>query len=205
MRADSVISSYRRWAPIYDQTFGAVTGAGRKRACAHVNARGGSVLEVGVGTGLALSRYTSNVEVTGIDYSPEMLAKAKARVAEDRLHQVKELRVMDARELDFPDNSFDFVCAMHVVSVVPEPRRVMAEVARVCKPGGQVIIVNHFASEKGILAVAERVTAQLDHVLGWHADFSISEVLSEPKLVETERVSLPPMGLMTWLLLTKTG
>ena len=184
MKADSVTTSYRRWAPIYDKTFGALTNPGRQRAVDYVNRRGGSVLEVGVGTGLALSHY----------------AKARKRVTEERLTQVRELRQMDARTLDFPDNSFDFVSAMHVISVVPEPQKVMAEAARVCKPGGKVIIVNHFATEKGFLAVAERVAAPLDHLLGWHSDFPISTVL-----VETERCALPPMGMMTWLVLTKQG
>ena len=133
-----------------------------------------------------------------------MLAKAKARVANQRLHNVRELRQMDARELDFPDETFDFVAAMHVLSVVPEPRRVMSEIARVCKPGGDVLIVNHFAREKGFLSVAERVTAPLESVLGWHSDFEISDVLNEPTLSETARESLPPIGLMTWLVLTKT-
>ncbi|WP_109467444.1 class I SAM-dependent methyltransferase [Albibacillus kandeliae] len=205
MKADSVTTSYRRWAPIYDKTFGALTNPGRQRAVDYVNRRGGSVLEVGVGTGLALSHYARGVEVTGIDYSPEMLSKARKRVTEERLTQVRELRQMDARTLDFPDNSFDFVSAMHVISVVPEPQKVMAEAARVCKPGGKVIIVNHFATEKGFLAVAERVAAPLDHLLGWHSDFPISTVLGEPALVETERCALPPMGMMTWLVLTKQG
>ncbi|TMV13233.1 class I SAM-dependent methyltransferase [Arenibacterium halophilum] len=204
MKASNVATSYRRWAPIYDRTFGAVTNAGRKRAAAHASARGGALLEVGVGTGLALPEYGSNVDVTGVDYSPEMLAKAKARVANQRLHNVRELRQMDARELDFPDETFDFVAAMHVLSVVPEPRRVMSEIARVCKPGGDVLIVNHFAREKGFLSVAERVTAPLESVLGWHSDFEITDVLNEPTLSETARESLPPIGLMTWLVLTKT-
>ncbi|MEC7256703.1 MAG: methyltransferase domain-containing protein, partial [Pseudomonadota bacterium] len=119
------------------------------------------------------------------------------------LHNVRELRQMDARTLDFPDETFDFVAAMHVLSVVPEPRRVMAEIARVCKPGGDVLIVNHFARDKGFLSVAERVTAPLESVLGWHSDFEIADVLAEPSLTETARESLPPIGLMTWLVLTK--
>ena len=203
MKAESVTSSYRRWAPIYDKTFGAVTHAGRRRTCTHVSGKSGHVLEVGVGTGLALPFYSGNVRVTGIDFSDEMLAKAKERVSEENLTNVENLLQMDARDLKFEDNSFDFVVAMHVLSVVPEPEKVMAEIARVCKPGGEVIIVNHFAREKGVLAVIERITSPLEDMLGWQSDFDISTVLGEPSLTETERQSLPPFGLMTYLRLTK--
>jgi len=205
MELNAVSSTYKRWAPVYDKTFGAVTNAGRRRATGYVSARGGSVLEVGVGTGLALPLYGDGVEVTGIDYSPEMLAKAQERVAEEKLERVKDLRQMDARELDFPDASFDNVCAMHVLSVVPEPERVMREIARVVKPGGKVLIVNHFARDKGVLAMLERVAAPLEARLGWHSDFPISRVMGAPGLVELERDKLPPMGMMTFLLLEKQG
>jgi len=203
MKAEAVASSYRRWAPIYDKTFGAVTHAGRRRTCSYVSGKSGKVLEVGVGTGLALPFYSGGVQVTGIDFSGEMLAKARDRVSEDDLTNVERLLQMDARKLEFDDNSFDFVVAMHVLSVVPEPERVMAEIARVCKPGGEVIIVNHFASDRGVLAVIERITSPLEDMLGWQSDFDISTVLSEPSLTETERQSLPPFGMMTYLRLTK--
>lgn len=205
MKPEAVTSSYRRWAPVYDRTFGAVTGAGRRRAGAYLTGRGGSVLEVGVGTGLALPSYGEGVEVTGIDFSHEMLDKAKARVAQDRLTHVRELRQMDARALDFPDASFDSVAAMHVLSVVPEPERVMREIARVLKPGGKAIVVNHFARPKGPLAALEKITAPLENILGWQSDFAIERVLGAPGLTLTERDSLPPAGLMTWLVLTKDG
>jgi len=205
MKAEAVTSSYRRWAPIYDKTFGAVTNAGRRRAGAYLTQLGGSVLEVGVGTGLALPCYGAGVEVTGIDFSHEMLAKARERVAAEGLTHVKDLRQMDARALDFPDESFDHVAAMHVLSVVPEPERVMSEIARVLRPGGKVVITNHFARTKGAMAVLERLTSPLENLLGWHSDFPIETVLGEPSLKETERASLPPMGMMTWLALTKDG
>ncbi|MFY0634686.1 MAG: class I SAM-dependent methyltransferase [Vannielia sp.] len=205
MKIEAVSNSYKRWAPVYDSTFGAVTNAGRKRATSHVTERGGEVLEVGVGTGLALPLYGPGVQVTGIDFSPEMLAKARKRVAEDGLAQVAELRQMDARELDFPEGRFDFVAAMHVLSVVPEPERVMREISRVLKPGGQALIVNHFAADRGVRGFIERAAAPLESLLGWHSDFPISRVLGAAGLVEVERDSLPPMSMMTWLVLEKQG
>ena len=206
MDIQAVRRSYARWAPIYDLTFGRITGAGRKRAVSVLNGLGGRVLEVGVGTGLALPGYRPGVEVTGIDASAEMLEKAREKVAELGLSHVKALREMDARALDFPDNSFDSVAAMHIMSVVPEPERVMAEMARVLRPGGTMLIVNHFArdgSENGWLPWAERKLAPLANLLGWHSDFERSRVLSTPGLRLVEETHLPPLGMMTLLRLRK--
>ena len=112
MKPEAVTSSYRRWAPVYDHTFGAFTRIGRRRVVDHINSRGGSVLEVGVGTGLSLPNYGDTVQVTGIDFSAEMLAKAQEKVDRLGLTAVVALRQMDARHLDFPDASFDVVVAM---------------------------------------------------------------------------------------------
>lgn len=205
MKIEAVESSYSRWAPVYDRTFGAVTNPGRKRAVKHINRREGTVLEVGVGTGLALPHYRPDLRVTGIDYSAEMLAKARARVEEEGLAHVVDLRRMDARTLDFPDESFDTVAAMHVLSVVPEPARVMAEIARVLKPGGHAVITNHFKTEDGPLAAIERASARFADTLGWHSDFEIGEVLGEPSLKVRAKAKLPPLGLMTFLVLEKAA
>lgn len=204
MELEAVAKSYARWAPVYDHTFGAVTNAGRRRATGFANHVGGTVLEVGVGTGLALPFYAPHLQVTGIDFSEDMLAKARGKVAEQRLGHVRELRQMDARELDFPEASFDTVCAMHILSVVPEPERVMAEMARVCKPGGHVLVVNHFAAEgQGVMARLERAVAPLSDLLGWHSDFCRSRVLGDARLELVEEDGLPPMGLMTYMRLRK--
>ncbi|SIQ58324.1 phosphatidylethanolamine N-methyltransferase /phosphatidyl-N-methylethanolamine N-methyltransferase [Paracoccus thiocyanatus] len=203
MDIEAIRSSYSRWAPIYDRTFGAATNIGRRRAVDYINRRGGSVLEVGVGTGLSLEHYGPGTSVTGIDFSQEMLDKAIAKVQRLGLRQVRELRQMDARALDFPDGHFDTVTAMHVLSVVPQPERVMAEIARVCKPGGKVVITNHFARQAGAMAAVERVLAPLANIIGWHSDFRIEQVLGQESLVLEERRTLPPLGMMTFLVLGK--
>ncbi len=203
MELKAVQSSYARGAPIYDRTFGAVTNTGRRRAVGYINKRGGAVLEVGVGTGLSLPFYASDMKVTGIDFSHDMLAKAKRRVAELDLRHVKALRQMDARCLDFPDASFDTVAAMHVLSVVPDPHKVMSEIARVLKPGGEVVISNHFKSTDGVMAAVEKISAPFANVLGWHSDFEIGTVLGEACLTLKARRSLPPLGMMTFLVLKK--
>ncbi|MFC3166705.1 class I SAM-dependent methyltransferase [Paracoccus fontiphilus] len=205
MELQAVEKSYARWAPIYDRTFGAVTHVGRRRATALISELGGCVLELGVGTGLALRHYGPQVRVTGIDYSAEMLEKARAKVAAEGLATVAALRRMDARDLDFPDESFDHVAAMHVISVVPEPEKVMSEIARVVRPGGSVVIVNHFARDRGALAMAERVAAPLANLLGWHSDFDRSRVLGEASLTLADESTLPPLGMMTLLRLVKVG
>lgn len=206
MELNAVKTSYARWAPVYDKTFGAITNVGRRKAVDYINAQDATnVLEVGVGTGLALPNYRKDLKVTGIDFSEDMLAKAKAKVKKLGLDHVQNLRQMDARDLDFSDASFDVVAAMHIISVVPEPERVMAEMERVCTPGGLIVITNHFARETGMLARIERLTAPFANLLGWHSDFEIRTVLRQPNLTVTEKKSLPPMGMMTFLVLKKDG
>ncbi len=206
MELNAVKTSYARWAPVYDKTFGVITDVGRRTAVEYINAEPVStVLEVGVGTGLALPLYQPDLAVTGIDFSEEMLAKARDKVDELGMEHVAALRQMDARALDFPDNSFDAVAAMHMISVVPEPEQVMAEIARVCKPGGIIVMTNHFATESGLLARVERLTAPFANLLGWHSDFEIGTVLKQPNLKVVEKKTLPPMGMMTFLVLQKIG
>ncbi|NDW52067.1 class I SAM-dependent methyltransferase [Aliiroseovarius sp. PrR006] len=205
MDIKAVQASYARWAPVYDKTFGAITNAGRRRAVDYINNRGGNILEVGVGTGLSLAHYSPAMKVTGIDFSEEMLQKARDKVQALGLGQVKELRQMDARELDFPDNHFDTIAAMHVLSVVPEPEKVMAEIARVCKPGGKIVITNHFQRSKGAIASLERLIAPFANTIGWHSDFEIETVLHEETLTLEEQRSLPPLGMMTFLVLQKAA
>ncbi len=199
MQIDAIQKTYRRWAPVYDLTFGRITQGGRILAANHVNAQGGVVLEVGIGTGLALDYYAPNVRITGIDLSAEMLREAANRARRKGLKNLAGLYQMDAREIAFPDAAFDHVAAMHIMSVVPEPERVLDEMARVCRPGGSVMIANHFAGRAEGWTWAERLAAPLADFLGWHSDFAIERVLGHPKLKLEEQVQVPPFGLMTFL------
>jgi phosphatidylethanolamine/phosphatidyl-N-methylethanolamine N-methyltransferase len=193
----AVRRAYRRWAPVYDGTFGLVASAGRRRSVELINQRRGSVLEVGVGTGLSLPNYAPYLKITGIDLSPEMLEKARERVAKAGLLNVEGLYEMDASHLDFADNSFNTVVAMYVMTVVPDPEKVMRELERVCAPGGEVMVVSHFSEERGARAWVERKLEPLADRLGWHPVFPIERITGRTGLALIERKPLPPVGLFT--------
>jgi len=199
----AVRSAYRRWAPIYDLTFGRVAEAGRKHVVDIINSRQGSVLEVGVGTGLSLQGYGEHLEITGIDLSPDMLTKAESRVEELGLSNVLGLHEMDASALEFDDAAFDTVVAMYVMTTVPQPERVMAELERVCARGGQVILVNHFSQDNGLLGWVEQRMAPLARELGWRPVFPIERVMGFGDLRLAERRALKPFGLFTMLRFVK--
>lgn len=204
MQLDSILKSYARYAPVYDQTFGwLLSFKGRAMAAGFTNQRPGKILEVGVGTGISLPYYRHEHQVHGIDISPQMLDRAHKRVHRKRLGNVTQLTIMDARKLQFADNTFDFVVAAYVMSVVPEPEKVIQEMERVCKPGGDVLIVNHFAAEKGMRRNVESMLAPLSNKLGWRPDMPVEVVLEHTKLKEISRQTLPPVGLFTLLHLRK--
>jgi len=195
----SVRKAYARWAPVYDFSFGPIADAGRRRAVEVINRRTGRVLEVGVGTGISLPRYRSHLRVTGIDLSPDMLRKARGRVREKNLKNVDGVYEMDAADLTFDDGAYDTVVAMYVMTVVPDPVKVLRELERVCAPGGEVLIVNHFAQDHGVRGKVEQWLAPAAKALGWHPDFRIETITGETELDLIETRSLKPMGLFTML------
>lgn len=192
-----VIDAYRRWAPVYDRTFGMVATEGRRQAVAEINKTTGRVLEVGVGTGLSLPDYEPHLEIVGIDLSPDMLNRARQRVIEDKLTNVTGIHEMDAGALEFEDASFDTVVAMYVMTVVPDPEQVMRELSRVTKPGGSVILVNHFSQEDGVRGWVERRMAPFAEVIGWRPVFDVSRVMVCDDLHLISRQQLKPMGIFT--------
>jgi phosphatidylethanolamine/phosphatidyl-N-methylethanolamine N-methyltransferase len=205
MDETAIKTAYRRWAPVYDNTFGRVAAEGRKHAVEIINKRQGRVLEVGVGTGLSLPAYRRELEIVGVDLSPEMLAKARERVAALRLTNIAGLHEMDAGALEFPDASFDTVAAMYVMTVVPDPEKVMRELSRVCRPGGEVMIVNHFSSEAGMRGWVERRMAPFADKLGWRPVFEVDRVMVCEDLLLIEKRGLRPMGLFTLMRFRKAS
>ena len=196
-----VENAYTRWAPVYDWAFALVMRPGRRASAARINQIGGKVLDVGVGTGLELPMFGDNVRITGIDLCEPMLEIARKRVADLGLKNVDELRVMDAMNLDYPDESFDVVVAPYVLTVVPDPERMLNEMARVVKPGGEMILVNHIGAERGPIALIEGWLGRRAATLGWDPRFPWSIlgnwIERRPDVDLLERRTLAPIGLFT--------
>lgn len=201
--ADAVRAAYQRWAGVYDGVFGGISAFGRRRAVASVNLLPGiKVLEVGVGTGLALPHYSPDKRITGIDLSAAMLERARRRVARANMPHVEALLEMDAEETVFADDSFDIAVAMFVASVVPNPRRLLMELKRVVRPGGHILFVNHFLARGGVRLAVERGMARASHSLGWHPDFAMESLLPEADLKIAQIEPVSPMGLFTLVTLS---
>jgi phosphatidylethanolamine/phosphatidyl-N-methylethanolamine N-methyltransferase len=196
---EMVEQAYDRWAPIYDLVFGGVFSKGRTAAIQATNKLGGRVLEVGVGTGLALPDYKEHLDIVGIDLAPEMLEKARERVKAEQLTNISGLYEMDASNLRFQDNTFDTTVAMYVITVVPDPQKVMLELARVTKPGGEVMLVNHFSQEEGVRGWVERQMAPFADLVGWHSVFDVSRVMVCSDLKLMDRKALRPWGIFTMM------
>lgn len=178
----AVKASYRRYAPVYDMIFGGFLDRGRRAAVQLINGLPpGRVLEVGVGTGLSLPHYDPASRVVGIDLSAEMLDRARERVRRHGLGHIEALEEMDARATPFPDGSFDTVVSMYVLSVTPEPERLLAEMRRLCRPGGSILIVNRFSSTKPLRALVERAAEPFSDAIGFNLqmDWSVLDVLAD--------------------------
>ncbi|MDE2334375.1 MAG: methyltransferase domain-containing protein [Rhodospirillales bacterium] len=194
--ADDVRAAYRRWARVYDVTFGGISMWGRKAAVREANQLPGArVLEIGVGTGLALPHYGPQKRVTGIDLSADMLARARVRAA--TLANVDALLEMDAEATTFSAGAFDIAVGMFVASVVPHPRRLVGELRRIVRPGGYILFVNHFAAERGPRWWAERALAPASRALGWHPDFSPTALFDADELAAARWRDVPPFGLFS--------
>jgi phosphatidylethanolamine/phosphatidyl-N-methylethanolamine N-methyltransferase len=183
MDLQDTLKTYRLFSGSYDVVFGPVFHPGRKEAVRLANDRPGQrILEVGVGTGLSLPYFRPDSKVVGIDVSAEMLAKARKRVARRKLAHVEALIEMDAENMTFEDSSFDAVLALYVASVVPNPKRFVEEMRRVCIPGGTIVIVNHFMSENPAMRFIEKRLAPLAGKIGFHADFPLDGFLADAAL-----------------------
>ncbi len=198
--AEAVRTAYRRQAAFYDAAFGRISKPARLRALALINSLPGRrVLEVGVGTGLALPLYDRTKLVTGIDLSAEMLARARARVEAESLSHVEALLEQDAEATSFPDASFDVAASMFVASVVPHPRLLLAELRRIVRPGGHILFVNHFIAAGGPRRMVEEAMAPMSRALGWHPDFAPQDLFGPEIPRDAVFEPVPPWGLFTLL------
>jgi len=196
-----VEQAYARWVLVYDAVCGPFFERGRHTAAKAARNVGGRILEIGVGTGLSFDDYGAGTSIVGIDISEPMIEKARKRLSTGRYPHVEALRVMDAHELAFPDASFDCVVAQFVITLVAEPERVLSECARVVKPGGEIILVNHFYSERGVSAAIERWFARPTRSLGLRPDFPFSRLTDWAKrrggVGLVERRVIKPYGFFT--------
>lgn len=193
-----VTLAYDRWAPIYDLVFGPVFRQGRSAAVAAAERIGGRILEVGVGTGISLPSYAPSSRLVGVDLSEPMLEKARARVRRHRLSNVEAVEVGDAEALAYPDAAFDVVVAQYVVSAVPHPTRALDEFARVCRPGGEIILTTRVSAASGVRGRIEKGLMPVTSRLGFRTDFPFAlytdwiATRDDVSLVEARPI--PPLG-----------
>ena len=207
LSSDVVVSAYERWAPFYDAAFEWVMGYGRQAVAAEVNKLDGRVLDVGIGTGLELPMFKRDIQLVGVDLSEGMLSIARKRVEELGLTHVESLLVMNALNMQFPDASFDAVIAPYVLTVVPDPRRLLDELTRVVRPGGWVILVNHIGAARGPVAWTEAALGSISNWLGWNPQFPWSIVgdwlATRPDMELVERRPVAPVKLFTLIRLRR--
>jgi phosphatidylethanolamine/phosphatidyl-N-methylethanolamine N-methyltransferase len=197
---DFVEGVYDKLAKVYDITFGPTLHPGRLQAIERMDIQPGErVLEVGVGTGINLSLYPKNCSVVGIDFSGSMLEIARDRAARKEMRNVRLLQ-MDAADLKFTDDSFDIVYAPYLISVVPDPVKVAREMRRVCRPGGRIILLNHFLSPNAILSRIERLISPFTIHIGFKADLDLPAFLAQAEMQpqSIEKVNIPKI----WSLVT---
>lgn len=208
LNQQDVIAAYARWAPFYDLVFKRVFAPGRRAAAVAVARAEGPILDVGVGTGLELPLFPRDRDVWGVDLSTPMLLRAARRVKRERLTHVAGLLCMDATRMAFRDASFGCVVAPFVLTVTPEPEALLDEMARVVRPGGEIILVNHISADGGPMAALESaVGGRLAPKLGWRIEFpwSIIEdwVSSRDDITLIERRRVAPFNLFTFFRLRR--
>src|SRR6185436_7809273 len=200
VETEFVAGVYEKLATVYDLVFGPALHPGRLVALERMGIKPADrVLEVGVGTGINLPLYPRNCRVTGVDLSKTMLVKARERVLQKNLPHVR-LHEMDAANLTFPDETFDIVYAPYVISVVPDPVRVVREMRRVCRTGGKIVILNHFRSPSPLMAKVERAISPFTVHIGFKSDLDLPGFLAQAELrpESIQKVSFPRI----WSLVT---
>jgi phosphatidylethanolamine/phosphatidyl-N-methylethanolamine N-methyltransferase len=194
---------YSEFAPLYDKVFGKIFYNRLEQVIENLGIPpGAKVLEVGAGTGTSFPAYPSHCEITGVDLAPDMLARARKKIQENGWSHLTVME-MNALDLQFPDNHFDYVMAFHVVTVVPDPVRMIAEAKRVCKPGGTIVIVNHFTSERRLLGSLTQALDPVTRWLGWRTDLKLKPFIEATGLRVEKVYKLNKASLYTVLLCRK--
>jgi len=194
MNLESLERVYTHYSSVYDQTFGKAFDQSRESAVKglHVSPND-HVLEVGVGTGMALPLYPTHCRIVGIDLSEGMLKKAEERIAKHALDHIT-LQRMDAGQMSFQDNTFDLVMAAYVVTAVPDYRKVVSEMIRVCRPGGHIVMLNHFSNGNKLIAAVEKLISPICQRIGFRTDLSLHHVLEGTTLQVLKQKKMTPFG-----------
>jgi phosphatidylethanolamine/phosphatidyl-N-methylethanolamine N-methyltransferase len=194
MDATAIKRVYSLFSGFYDVVFGPFFHESRATAVGFLSAREGEkILEVGVGTGLSLPFYPKHCKVIGIDFCEQMLEKGKQRLRKTSLLHV-ELLKMDAMQMSFPDNSFDAVFASYVISAVPDPHQVLAEMIRVCKVGGKIVLLNHFQNDNRFISHCETRLSPFTKKIGFRADLNLARLLKNTPLVVQRKQNVKPLN-----------
>jgi phosphatidylethanolamine/phosphatidyl-N-methylethanolamine N-methyltransferase len=188
---------YSEYALLYDKTFGKIFYDCIKRVIESLNIPAGAqVLELGVGTGTSFPAYPRHCEVIGIDLAPDMLVQAHAKIAKNTWSHLQVME-MDALNLTFADNSFDYVTAFHTVTVVPDPIRMLTEAKRVCRPGGKIVIVNHFTTDLPIIGPLTEALDPVTRRLGWRTKLKLEPFLEATDFNVEEMYKVSKLSLYT--------
>jgi phosphatidylethanolamine/phosphatidyl-N-methylethanolamine N-methyltransferase len=191
---------YAEFAPLYDKIFGKIFYSRLEQVIENLDIPpGAKVLEVGAGTGTSFPAYPTHCDVIGIDLAPDMLTRARQKIEDNGWAHLKVLE-MNALDLKFSDNTFDYVMAFHVVTVVPDPVRMINEAKRVCKPGGRIVVVNHFTSDFPLLGSLTEALDPLTRWLGWRTDLRLKPFIATTNLSVERVYKLSKASLYTVLL-----
>lgn len=181
---------YSFYSPFYDYVFGLLLGPGRRRAFDYLRHRPYQrILEIGIGPGSTLEFYPPTSRVVGIDISESMIKQARKKASRINSGKQYEFHVMDACNLEFPDDSFDVVLAAYVITTVSDPVKVCQEMLRVVKPGGQIIAINHSRCQNAShLGRIEDIMAPLFVRIGFTTDLDVIGVMENTGIVVEQAV-----------------
>jgi phosphatidylethanolamine/phosphatidyl-N-methylethanolamine N-methyltransferase len=196
---NTVTAAYGHWAKVYDALCGPVFWPAHRALARQANLAGRRILEVGVGTGLVLSRYDRRAAVMGIDVSDAMLARARKRVVEEGLSHVVRLERQDVTELDLVPGSLDCITMPFVLTLLHAPEEALSRCLAALRPGGEIVIVSHFRSGTRVVADFERWLAPRIAALGLRPDFPVERlrdfVDAHPQAAALHVTSVRPFGI----------